>query len=128
MSRASSRLSRSVSDSSMTTGRSLEASCMTLARLAFRSRAVGCSTYRMRLQGVEPADAVKQRDPRRRRGQERAIEPFAPEAGAEIAREIAGQQVRAVGGVDIPAVDLSEGIVNGGIERARHDLRAQLRH
>ena len=43
--RASRRLSRSSSDSSMTTGRSLLASCMVLVRLAFRSRAVGCSMY-----------------------------------------------------------------------------------
>ena len=41
----STRLSRSVSDSSITTGRTFAASCMTFARSAFRSRAVGCSTY-----------------------------------------------------------------------------------
>src|SRR2546422_2998318 len=43
--RASSRDSTSIKDSSITTGQSLAASCMTFSGCALRSRAVGCSVY-----------------------------------------------------------------------------------
>ena len=59
--------------------------------------------------------------------QDVAVEVLALELGAEVVRQVVRHEVRAVGVIAVQAVDLAEGVVQGGVEGAGGDQRAELR-
>ena len=79
----------------------------------------------LRLQGIEPADAVEERYARRRLAEQVAVEALTLELGAEVAGEVVGHQIGPVGGVDVPGVNLPEGVVEGRVEGAGHHEGAE---
>ena len=52
---------------------------------------------------------------------------FAGELGAEVMAEVVRQEIGAVGVVAVEAVGLAEGVVDGGVEGAGGDERAERR-
>src|SRR5262249_7238624 len=62
-----------------------------------------------RLERIEPADAVKERDSLPSLRQQCSVEPYAAKPGTEITRRVVRHEIRAVGVVDVAAVNFSEG-------------------
>ena len=74
---------------------------------------------------IERPDQVIQRHLRFRRLADVAIERFPGEIGAEVMAEIVIHEIGAVGVIAIQAVDLAEGVMQGGVERTGADERAE---
>ena len=85
-----------------------------------------CATSEL-VERVEGADQVVQRHPRLRLARDVLSQRLAGELGAEVMAEVVRQEVGAVGVVAVEAVDLAEGVVQGGVEGAGGDQRAQRR-
>ena len=78
------------------------------------------------LERIESADAVKHRNALLPFRQHRPIEPHALKIGPQITRHVMCHQIRAVGVVDVAAVNFSERIVERRVEGTGDDERAQL--
>ena len=80
-----------------------------------------------RLERIARADRMEHRHAWLRRRRHVAVEVLAFERGAEIVRQIAAHESRAVRFVAAHPEGLAVGVVDGGVEGAGHDQRAQLR-